>query len=185
MRKLIMWNLVTLDGLFEGPAKWALDWHELVWGAELEQLSLEQLRSADLLLFGRTTYEGMAAYWPSAQGEVAELMNAIRKVVFSQTMEKAEWNNTRLVSTDAAREVAGLRQQPGKDMLIFGSAQVSSTLMQRGLIDEYRLALAPIVLGAGTPLFKPSPNQTRMRLLEAKPLESGCVVLRYSPEPGK
>jgi dihydrofolate reductase len=110
-------------------------------------------------------------------------MNAIGKVVFSHTLEKAEWKNTRLVSTDAVREVAHLRQQAGKDMLIFGSAELSSTLMEHGLIDEYRIGLTPIVLGAGTPLFKPSPKQTKMTLLEARPFESGFVILRYSPEP--
>ena len=100
--RLIMWNLVTLEGFFEGPKKWDLDWLEYVWGDELEQLSLEQGKTADALLFGRVTYEGMAAYWPSAKGEVADWMNSVPKVVFSRTLAKADWNNTRLVRGNAS-----------------------------------------------------------------------------------
>ena len=99
MGKLIMWNLVTLDGFFEGPKSWELDWHEYVWGEELEQFSIEQLKSADMLLFGRVTYQGMAGYWPSAKGEIADFMNDIQKVVFSRTLEKAEWNNQSVSSS--------------------------------------------------------------------------------------
>ena len=181
MRKLIMWNMVTLDGYFEGPKSWDIDWHEYVWGEELEQLSIEQLRSADMILFGRVTYQGMASHWPSATGEVADFMNSISKVVFSRTLDKAGWSNTRLVKSNAQDEVAKLKQQPGRDLLIFGSADLSSTLMRNGLIDEYRLGMTPVVLGAGNPLFKPSPERLRLKLLEARPLKSGCVILRYEP----
>lgn len=177
-----MWNLVTLDGFFEGHKSWDLDWHGSVWGPELEQLSVEQLQSADLLLFGRATYQGMAGYWPSATGQVADLMNNISKVVFSRTLEKAEWNRTRLVRERADEEVARLKQQPGRDMLIFGSATLCSTLIPHGLIDEYRLCIAPVILGTGTPLFKPSPHKITMKLLEARPLASGGVILRYQPD---
>ncbi len=182
MRKLIMWNLVLLDGFFEGAKSWDLGWHESVWGDELERLSIDQLKSADMLLFGRVTYEGMAGYWPSAKGEVADRMNNIRKVVFSRTLEKASWNNTKLVKGNAAEEVAKLKEQSGKDLFIFGSANLSSTLMRHHLIDEYRLCLAPIVLGAGTPLFKASPETMKLKLIEARPLKSGGVILRYDFE---
>jgi dihydrofolate reductase len=179
MRRLIMWNMVTLDGFFEGTQSWEIDWH--VWGDDLEQLSLEQLRSADMLLFGRLTYQGMAGFWQTATGEVAELMNSIPKVVFSRTLESADWDNSRLVKTNAEQEVARLKQQPGKDLFIFGSADFSSALMKAGLIDEYRMGLNPILLGGGNPLFKPMPERMRMKLLEARPLESGCLILRYQP----
>ena len=182
MRKLIMWNMLTLDGFFEGPKSWEIDWHEYVWGEELEQLSIEQSRSADMLLFGRVTYQGMAGYWSSEKGEIADFMNNIPKAVFSRTLEKAEWNNTRLVKENAEQEVAKLKQQPGKDLFIFGSANLSSTLMQHGLIDEYRLGITPVILGGGNPLFKLSPERMKMKLLEARPLKSGCVILRYEPE---
>jgi dihydrofolate reductase len=177
-----MWNLVTLDGFFEGPNKWDLDWHDYVWGEELERFSLEQAANADTLLFGRVTYEGMAAYWTTATGEIADFMNSVSKVVFSRTLETADWNNTRLVRGPAEEEVARLKQQSGKDMLIFGSAALCSTLTRHGLIDEYRLGVTPVVLGAGTPLFKPGPDRLRLKLVSARPLRSGCVILSYRPE---
>lgn len=183
-RRLIVWNLVTLDGFFEGPKKWEIDWHEYAWGEELEQLSQDQLASADLLLFGRVTYQGMAQYWSSAQGETAEtadFMNQLPKIVFSSTLEHADWNNTRLVKGPAEEEVARLKQQPGKDMLVFGSAELASSLLRGGLVDEYRLGVVPVVLGGGTPLFKPSPDRLKMKLLDARPTQSGCVILCYRP----
>jgi dihydrofolate reductase len=181
MRRLIMWNMVTLDGFFEGTNSWDIDWHNTGWGDELEQLSLDQLGSADMLLFGRVTYQGMAGFWSSETGDVADFMNKMPKVVFSRTLDSADWNNSRLVKTDAAEEVARLKQQSGKEMFIFGSADLSSTLMNNGLIDEYRLGLNPILLGGGNPLFKPMPNRLPLKLLEARPLKTGCVILRYQP----
>ena len=179
MRQLIMWNLITLDGFFEGRKKWELDWHEYVWGEELERLSIEQTKSADMILFGRVTYEGMAAYWPSAKGEVADIMNSIPKVVFSNTLERADWNNTRLVKGRAEDEVAKLKKQgSGGDMFVFGSADLSSSLIRAGLFDEYRLCIVPMVLGGGTPLFKPAPERVRMNLLETRQLKTGGVILR-------
>ena len=183
MRKLVMWNLVTLDGCFEGAKKWDLAWHEDVWGDELEQLSITQARSIGMLLFGRVTYEGMAAYWPSATGQVADFMNDVPKVVFSRTLDKADWKNTRLVKGSPAEEVVSLKHQPGKDLFIFGSAALSATLTAEGLIDEYRLGLTPIVLGSGNPLFKLGSPRLRMTLLEATPLTSSCVILRYKANP--
>ncbi|MDQ7859021.1 MAG: dihydrofolate reductase family protein [Armatimonadota bacterium] len=181
MRKVVMSNMVTLDGFFEGQRSWEIDWHEDVWGEELERFSLEQAKEVGTLLFGRITYEGMAAYWTSATGEIAEFMNSIPKVVFSRTLERADWHNTRLVRGDAEDEVARLKQEPGKDLYIFGSAGLSAALTRRRLIDEYRLVLNPLVLGGGNPLFKPAPERMRMRLLEARPLASGVVLLRYEP----
>jgi len=181
MRKVIMWNMMTLDGFFEGAKSWDIDWHEYVWGEELEQLSIEQLKSTGGLLFGRVTYEGMAGYWTSATGEVANFMNDLPKVVFSRTLDRADWHNTRLVKGNAEEEVPKLKQQPGKDMFIFGSANLSATLTRHGLIDEYRLALNPLILGGGSPLFKTGSDRLKLRLLEARPLKSGVVILRYQP----
>lgn len=179
MRNVIMWNMVTLDGYFEGRKSWEIDWHEDVWGDELERFSLDQAKDVGMLLFGRVTYEGMAAYWTTATGEIADFMNSVRKIVFSRTLEKADWNNTRLVRGNAEDEVAKLKQEPGKDLYIFGSADLSASLARRGLIDEYRLGLNPLVLGGGNPLFKPEPERMKLRLLEARPLASGVVILRY------
>jgi dihydrofolate reductase len=181
MRNLIMWNLITLDGFFEGSTSWELDWHNYVWGDELERISIEQLKTAGMLLFGRATYQGMASHWPFERGEVADLTNGIPKIVFSRTLEKAEWNNTRLVKENAVEEVVKLKREPGKDLFIFGSANLSYAFMQRDLFDEYRLGVVPIVLGEGHPLFKPASRSMKMKLIEARPLRSGCVILRYQP----
>lgn len=183
MRKLIMWNMVTLDGFFEGAQPWDIDFHNAGWGDELQRFANEQMSAADLLLFGRRTYEGMARYWSTATGETADHMNRIRKVVFSRTLASADWANTRLVSTDAAEEVARLKREPGKDILVFGSADLCDSLTRAGLIDEYRLGVNPIVLGQGNPLFKPAAGQIKMRLLESRPLQTGCVLQFYAPEP--
>jgi dihydrofolate reductase len=185
MRKLIMWNILTLDGYFEGPKSWTLDWHDSVWGEELERLSVEQLNSADMLLFGRVTYEGMAGYWRTAKGEsaeIAELMNSIPKVVFSRTLGEPEWANTTLVKENAAAKVLELKQQGDRNMFVFGSADLSASFVNEGLFDEYRLALAPIILGSGSTLFGRNLNRRKLKLLESRPLSSGGVLLRYAPD---
>lgn len=183
MRNVIMWNVMTIDGFFEGPKSWDIDFHNYAWGEELEQFSIEQSKSVGTLLFGRVTYEGMAAYWSTEnaeKGETTDFMNSVPKIVFSKTLEKADWNNTRLVKTNAEDEVAKLKQESGKDLYIFGSANLSASLMKRGLIDEYRLGIAPVVLGGGNPLFKPMPS-VPMKLLEARPLKTGCIIAYYQP----
>ena len=178
-----MWNLITLDGFFEGAAPWDLDWHNEVWGDELERFSLGQLRSADVLVFGRATYQGMAAYWSTASGDVADLMNGIAKVVFSRTLESADWTNTRLIRELDPAAVLALKQEGDGDMFVFGSAELSATLTRADLFDEYRLLVAPVVLGAGTPLFGRELPRRRLDLLEARALASGAVLLRYAPAP--
>jgi dihydrofolate reductase len=180
MRKVIVWNMVTLDGYFEGPKPWEIDWHEYVWGEELKRFSLVQAQEVGTLLFGRKTYEGMAGYWSTATGEVAVFMNNIPKVVFSNTLEKAFWNNTRLVNGRAEDEVGRLKEEPGKDLFIFGSANLTDSLTRHGLIDEYRIGLNPLVLGGGSPMFKPSGERMRLKLLDARPMQSGVVLLRYA-----
>jgi dihydrofolate reductase len=155
MSKLIMWNLISLDGFFEGAKNWDLDFHLSVWGDELESLSLEQLSSADGLLFGRVTYEGMAAYWQTATGEIADFMNRLPKVVVSRTLERANWTNTKLIGGNVVAEIQKLKQQGSGNTFVFGSANLSATLLEHALFDEYRLAIAPVLLGRGKPLFTP------------------------------
>jgi dihydrofolate reductase len=174
-----MWNLVTVDGYFEGPSSWDLGFHEAAWGDELERFSIEQLDDAAMLLFGRVTYEGMAAYWQPASGDIADRMNAISKAVFSRTLEKAEWHNTDLVRGDATAAVAGFKQGAGGNLYVFGSAALSASLMQAGLFDEYRICVAPVILGAGNPLFKSGAPAQPLELIEARPLSTGAVMLRY------
>ncbi|WFU09446.1 dihydrofolate reductase family protein [Rhizobium sp. CB3090] len=182
MRKLVVWNLMTLDGYFEGTKPWDLDFHMLAWGDELEQYATELGKEGDLLIFGRKTYEGMAAYWPTAPEtpDIAAYMNGIAKIAASRTMEKAEWNNTRIVR-DIVAEVKKLKEEPGKTMFVFGSAEVTDTLLKAGLVDEIRLCLVPVVLGGGNPHFKAAADRVPMKLLEATPLKSGAVILRYEP----
>jgi len=180
MRKLIMWNLMTLDGYVEGPNR-DIGWHEDVWGDELQQISIEQGHAAGALLFGRITYELMAGYWPSAKGETADFMNGLPKIVASRTLEKADWHNTRLVRENLPEEIARLKAESGKDIFIFGSADLSASLIPHGLIDELRICVVPLVLGGGNPLFKSSPESLKLRLIETRPLASGGVVLHYHP----
>ena len=124
MAKLIMWNLMTLDGFVEGPNR-DISWHSDVWGEELEQLSIEQLNAAGGLLFGRVTYELMANHWPSETGEVADFMNAAPKYVFSRTVKKSDWNNTQMFSADVPETVARLKRDSAKDIFLFGSADLA------------------------------------------------------------
>jgi dihydrofolate reductase len=181
MSKLIMWNLMTLDGYFDGAENWALDWHQYAWGEELEKMSIEQLSVADMLLFGRVTYEGMAAYWKTAQGEVATYMNSLPKAVFSRTLERVDWQNTTLLKGDVKKEVEELKRKGEKNIFVFGSGDLSATLLEQGLFDEYRLCLVPVVLGSGKQLFGGALCRRRMKLLESRPLASGSVLLRYAP----
>jgi dihydrofolate reductase len=182
MTRLIMWNLVTLEGFFEGAKKWDLAFHEYAWGDDLQQFSLEQGKTADALLYGRVTYEGMAAYWKAAKGETAEWINRVPKVVFSRTLAKADWNNTRVVGKDAVGEVAKMKKASGRNIFVFGSADLSKTLMEHDLFDEYRLCVVPVVLGEGTPLFKKLADRKRMKLRESRTLKSGGVILFYEPQ---
>ena len=182
MRKLVMWNLQTLDGYFEGKQPWDLDFHDTAWGDELQRFSLEQTEEVGTLLFGRATYEGMADYWSKATGATADFMNRVPKLVFSRTLDTATWNNARLVRRDAAEEVAELKRGSGKDLFVFGSAKLCDSLMRAGLFDEYRVCVAPVVLGTGVPLFKLGAPRLDLTLLEARPLSTGGVILRYAPK---
>ncbi|TXH06856.1 MAG: dihydrofolate reductase [Candidatus Moraniibacteriota bacterium] len=180
MRKLIVWNVVTLDGCFEGEKPWDLSFHSLVWGPELEAQSLAQLREADMLVFGKKTYQGMAEYWQKAEdeGEVAPLMNSIAKVVCSATLETAEWNNTTIVR-DAVSELARLKEEADRPMYVFGSGKLAESLLNAGLIDEIRLCIAPTILGRGRRLFTEGYATRNLELLESRALSNGGVILRY------
>ena len=179
MRRLLAWNLMSLDGYFEGPAPWDLAFHQRVWGDELEALSISQLEEIGTLLFGRKTYQGMADYWAEETGTIAEMMNGTDKAVISSTLRSADWPNTTLLGGDAVPAVKALKEQEGKDVYVFGSAELLSALLDAGLVDEYRLCLAPVVLGAGTALFKAGREPQNMDLIDTRTLKSGGVVLRY------
>ena len=177
MRRIVVKNHMSLDGFFEGPNK-EIDW----FGFDQEQFqdSVELLNSVDTLLFGRTTYEMMKAYWTVAPPDpISDKMNSLPKVVFSSTLESADWNNTRVVYGDISEEASQLKQQPGSDMVILGSGKLASLLLGRGLVDEYRVYIAPIVLGHGNPLFQPISERINLKLLSQKIFRSGVVMLVY------
>ncbi|GAP13017.1 dihydrofolate reductase [Longilinea arvoryzae] len=183
MRKVIFQNMLTLDGLFEGPQH-EIDWHTV--DAEFNEYAIALNAELDTLLFGRRTYELMAAYWPSPEARrddplVADMMNRLQKVVFSRMLDHVDWENSRLVKSDPAVEVARLKALPGKNMAIFGSADLSTTLIQHRLIDEYRLFFNPIILGAGHPAFKGLLDRIPLKLVGSKIFKSGLVQLNYQP----
>ena len=135
-------------------------------------------------MFGATTYKGMAEYWTKAteaEGEVAKFMNKIQKVVCSSTLKTADWNNTTIVK-DAVAEIPTLKQQGNGDMYVFGSGKLSESLMKAELFDEFRLCIVPVFLGKGKLLFPYGTQHKKLKLLEARPLATGGIILRYAPD---
>jgi len=179
MARLVMWNLMTLDGMVAGP-NGDISWHEEVWGPELEQLSEAQLHEAGGLLFGRLTYDLMAGYWPGAQGVIADFMNSAPKYVASRTPSRLEWSNAHLLGPQLAAEVDKLKRESAKDLFLFGSADLGATLIAHDLIDEFRIAINPRVLGGGAPLFKPG-QAMKLKLTDSRTLSNGVVIVRYVP----
>ncbi len=181
MSRLFSFNMVSLDGYFEGATKWDLGWHHV--DNEFNEFAIAQLNEIGTLLFGRVTYEGMAGYWSSPEAAkndptVAGLMNQIPKIVFSKTLDKAEWSNTRLIKDNIADEVSRLKKQSGKDLAVFGSANLMSALMRMNLIDEHRVMVNPVVLGSGTPLFQ-TKNKFDLKLIKTRAFRNGNVLLCY------
>jgi len=178
MRKLFWQMMVSLDGFMEGP-NGELDWH--VVDEEFNRYVADMLNSIDAILLGRVTYQLFADYWPSSTDAEAPMMNELPKIVFSRTLQKLEWKNSRLVKDNIAEEIARLKQQPGKDLALFGSANLASSLMRLGWIDEYRFLVNPVVLGGGRPTFKDIKQRTLFKLLKAQTLSSGVIILYYQP----
>jgi dihydrofolate reductase len=184
MRRLVVWNVVTLDGFFEGETPWDIAFHETVWGDELDAFSREQLAEVGTVLYGRRTYEGMAGYWTTANGETAAMMNAVPKAVISNTLETADWNNTRLLKGRAEDAVRALKAEDGKDVYVFGSAELIDALRKAGLVDEYRLCIAPVLLGRGNPMFKEAGARLGLDVASARVLKSGGLLVFYRPKAG-
>ena len=184
MRKVVVSEFVSLDGVIEDPR-----WTFRFMSEERENFKFDELSASDALLLGRVTYEGFAAAWPrmtESAGEYADMMNGYPKYVVSATLgEPLEWNNSTLIRGNVAEEVLRLKQQPGKDILIFGSGRLVNTLMQHDLIDEYRLMVFPIVVGSGQRLFEDGSDTKIMSLADTETLGSGVVVLSYSPAVGE
>lgn len=183
MRKIFAFIMTTIDGYYEGPDQefdfWVVD-------EEFNGFAVEQLDEVDTLLFGRVTYEGMAAYWPTPAGEqddprVAARMNGLAKIVVSRTLDKADWANTRLIRDNLEGQLAKLKRQPGKDIAILGSSDLTVSLLQMGLVDEVRIMVNPVVLGAGKSVFRTARERISLKLLKSRPFDSGNVLLYYQP----
>src|SRR5260370_6865724 len=178
MRKVLAPVMMPLDGVMEGPDG-ELGWH--VTGEEFAEYGAGMPKSIDTILFGRVSYQMMAQFWPSSTEPEAPMMNELPKLVFSRTLQKVEWKNSRLVKGNIAQEIAKLRQQPGKDIALIGSTDLATTFIQLGLIDEYRIFLNPLVLGRGNPMFKNLKDRMALKLVKAEPFRSGNVLLIYQP----
>lgn len=173
--------MISLDGFFEG-INHELDWH--VTDEEFDLFTIEQLRQVGSILFGRKTYQMMADYWPTKTAknedpQVTEIMNSLPKVVFSRTLKSADWNNTKLIKEDCGKVIKKMKKSENEDLIIFGSAELMSFLIKENLIDEFRLMMNPVVLGRGRPLFSDPDLRLKFNLLNAKPFESGNVLLNY------
>ncbi len=183
MRKLFLFDMVTLDGFFEGPNR-EIDWHTV--DEEFNEFAIQQLETIDLLLFGRITYELMASYWPTPAAIhddpiVAKKMNNIAKVVYSTTLTSVPWSYTRLIRKKTIRETEHLKKHDGRDMAVFGSAILANSLLDAGLVDEIRLMVAPIVLGRGRPFFGEGGEKRPLKLTGSRTFGNGNVLLTYQP----
>ena len=179
MREIIVSNYVSLDGFFAGP-NGEIDW--FMWDEETAEYSKGLAASIDTILFGRVTYELMASYWPTVTTEdpvITDYMNRSPKIVFSRTLKKTDWKNTKLVMELNKEEILDLKKQPGKDMVIYGSGSLVSALAQWGLIDDYRIFVNPVVLGNGKPMFKGLKERLDLALLRTKTFQCGVVLLHY------
>jgi dihydrofolate reductase len=184
MRTLSAFSFITLNGLFQGPAG-DISWHR--HGAEESEYAAEGAESGSTLLFGRVTYQMMASFWPTPMAlerepVVANGMNNADKIVFSRTLKKAEWNNTKVVSGDIVEEMKKMKQMSGKGMTILGSGSIVTQFAEHGLIDEYQIMVDPVVIGNGTPIFNDIKRKLNLKLTQTRTFKSGVVLLCYEPE---
>lgn len=190
MRKLIVSMNVTLDGFMAGP-DCELDWHFGSWNREMAESLSEQLSKADTILLGRVTYTAMAEYWPYKANDsslpaedllFAKMMNSYHKVVVSKTLSALPWNNSTQIKGNLKQAIAQLKEQPGRDIIIYGSGILVAALMQLNFIDEYILWVHPVILAGGKPLFKRSKDKHKLQLRSARTFSSGVVILDYDCE---
>ena len=185
MAKLIVSQFITVDGVVEDPGGsesherggWAFDYDR---GPEGDKFKLDEVMGSEALLLGRTTYEGFAEAWPTREGEFAGKFNTMKKYVVSSTIGEPEWNNTDVVGVG---DIGRLREQDGGDILVNGSVQLVKTLLENGLVDELRLMVFPVVLGAGKRLFGDTAKSAPLELVESKPAGE-TLILIYRPKSG-
>jgi dihydrofolate reductase len=183
MRKLFTFTFISLDGYYKGQ-NGDISWHK--HGAEESEFSAENLKSGNILLFGRTTYEMMASFWPTPMAltsfpEVAAGMNKAEKIVFSRTLQKADWQNTTITSENMIEEVQKLKLHATKDMTLLGSGSILTQLAEAGLIDEYQVMIDPVAIGNGTSIFHNINRQLNLKLTTTRTFQSGIILLTYQP----
>jgi len=186
MRKLIAFNHVTLDGYFvgeNGNMNWAYTGND---DPEYQEFVAGNASGESVLMFGRVTYDIMASYWPTPVADqhlpiVAKKMNGASKVVFSKTMDKALWNNTKLVKGDLVSEVKKMKNEPGADMVILGSGSIIAQLASAGLVDEYQMVLDPVALGKGRSMFEGIPDMISLKLTKSRVFNNGKIYLSFAP----
>ena len=176
MRTLTVTEFISLDGVIENPA-----WTFKYWNDEIAGFKGEETSSKESLLLGRVTYEGFAAAWPNQKMEGAEYFNGTRKYVVSNTLDKAEWNNSTIIRGSAVEEITKLKQEDGPALVVHGSGKLVQTLIQNNLVDRIRLLVYPLVLGSGQQLFEAGTTAT-LRLVETRSFSSGVVALIYEPD---
>ncbi len=185
MRKIILFMHTSLDGFTAGP-NGEMDWIGV--DDEIFEDVLDLQNTADAALFGGVLYREMAGYWPGVAAnpsstkselEHANWLNHSPKLVFSRTLQTTDWNNSKIVRENIPAEVQKLKAESGKNILLFGGAEIARVLMDQGLIDEYRLNVNPVVLGNGKPLFRDAGEKINLKLLETRSFHSGVVGLRY------
>jgi dihydrofolate reductase len=187
VRKIITTTWVTLDGFIAGPNE-EMDW--VMVDEEMGKYEDDMVSNADTLLLGRVTYQSFAGSWPHVpdnpavspeEKEYARKLNAMHKIVFSKTLPTVEWNNSTLVKEVIPEEITKLKQEPGRDMLVYGSASIVQTLTNYGLIDEYQILVHPVVLGGGKPLWSDILERRKLKLVKTKSFSSGVIGLYYQP----
>jgi dihydrofolate reductase len=185
MSKLVVSQFVSVDGVVEDPGG-SEGWDRGGWafqfdrGPDGDKFKMDEVMASDALLLGRVTYEGFAAAWPSREGEFADKFNKMAKYVVSTTLENPEWNNSTVIKGDVAGEIATLKEQPGREILVNGSVQLIETLLEHGLVDEWRLMVFPVVLGGGKRLFSDTGAAAPLQLVDSKPAGE-TFILTYQP----
>ena len=181
MRKVIAWELVSLDGVMESPEEWAFSYSN----DEIEEANAAGMAASDAMLLGRVTYQEFASYWPyqnSADQPYTDYLNNTPKFVVSTTLEEPlEWQNSTLIRGNVAEEIAKLKQQPGKNIGIVGSATLVRSLLRDGLLDELGLMVHPLVVGSGKHLFEEGGDQKALELFDSKTFSTGVLYLTYQP----
>ena len=180
MRRLILQTGISIDGYVAAVDR-SHPWDDGGGSDDVKQWILESVRNAGAHLMGRVTYEEMASAWPGSSSDFAKPMNEIPKVVFSKTLKRADWAETRIASGDLSEEVRRLKAEPGNDLIAYGGARLDQSLTRLGLVDEFRLMVQPAALGAGLPLFKDLPQPLQLELVEATTYPTGLAIHIYRP----